>query len=159
MQPAALVMVTPEGQVRTVANDLLFPNGAVITPDGKTLIIAETFRRQLTAFDVAADGALSHRRCWADLGEVMPDGICLDQDGAIWAGSPLTSECLRIREGGEMTDRIGCSQPAIACALGGADRKTLYMVSGPTCAPAQALAQRSGKIEAIQVQVAGVATR
>jgi len=121
MQPAALVMVTPAGQARTVADDLLFPNGTVITPNGKTLIIAETFGYRLTAFDVATDGSLSGRRIWADLGDVMPDGICLDAQGAIWLGSPLTSQFLRVRQGGEITDRIGCAQPAIACALGGAD--------------------------------------
>lgn len=155
MQPAALVMVTPDGQARTVADDLLFPNGTVITPDGKTLIIAETFGYRLTAFDVAADGALSGRRLWADLRGVMPDGICLDAEGAIWAGSPLTSEFLRIREGGAVTDRIACMQPAIACALGGADGRTLYLVSGPTTRPEEALAARAGRIDSVRVAVAG----
>ena len=153
LQPAALVMVTPDGQARTVADGLLFPNGAVITPDGKTLIIAETFGYRLSAFDVAADGSLSGRRSWAELGSVMPDGICLDAEGAIWAGSPLTSEFLRIREGGEITDRIACSQPAIACALGGADGRTLYLVSGPTTRPEEALAARAGRIESMRVTI------
>ena len=153
MQPTALVMVTPDGQARTVADGLLFPNGAVITPDGKTLIIAETFGYRLTAFDVAADGSLNGRRSWAELGGVMPDGICLDAEGAIWAGSPLTSEFVRIREGCEITDRIACTQPAIACALGGADGRTLYMVSGPTTRPEEALAARAGRIDSIRVRV------
>ena len=155
MQPADLVMVTPDGQARTVAQDLLFPNGAVITPDGKTLIIAETFGYRLTAFDVAADGSLSGRRSWAELGGVMPDGICLDAEGAVWAGSPLTSEFVRIREGGEITDRIACAQPAIACALGGADGRTLYMVSGPTTRPEEALAARAGRIDSLRVPIPG----
>ena len=155
MQPAALVMVTPDGHVRTVADGLLFPNGAVITPDGKTLVIAETFGYRLTAFDVAADGSLSGRRVWAELGEVMPDGICLDAQGAIWAGSPLTSEFLRICEGGEITDRVASAQPAIACALGGADGRTLYMISGPTTRPEEALAARSGRIDSVRVAIAG----
>ena len=155
MQPAALVMVTPDGQARTVADGLLFPNGAVITPDGKTLVIAETFGYCLTAFDVAADGSLSGRRVWAALGTVMPDGICLDAEGAIWAGSPLTSEFLRIREGGAVIDRIACTQPAIACALGGADGRTLYLVSGPTTRPEEALAARAGRIDSVRVAVAG----
>lgn len=153
MQPAALLMVTPDGQARTVADGLLFPNGAVITPDGKTLIIAETFGYRLSAFDVATDGSLSGRRSWAELGSVMPDGICLDAEGAIWAGSPLTSEFLRIREGGEITDRIACTQPAIACALGGADGRTLYLVSGPTTRPEVALAARAGRIESMRVAI------
>lgn len=155
MQPAALVMVTPDGQARTVADGLLFPNGAVITPDGKMLIIAETFGYRLTAFDVASDGSLSGRRSWADLGAVMPDGICLDAEGAVWAGSPLTSEFLRIREGGAITDRIACTQPAIACALGGADGHSLYLVSGPTTRPEEALAARSGRIDSVRVPVPG----
>ena len=155
MQPAALVMVTPDGQARTVADGLLFPNGAVITPDGKTLVIAETFGYRLTAFDVAADGSLSGRRSWAELGNVMPDGICLDAEGAIWTGSPLTAEFLRIREGGEITDRIACTQPAIACALGGADGRTLYMVSGPTTRPEEALAARAGRIDSVRVAIPG----
>jgi len=155
LQSAALVMVTPDGQARTVADDLLFPNGAVITPDGKTLILAETFGYRLTAFDVADDGTLSGRRIWADLGDVMPDGICLDVQGAIWLGSPLTSEFLRVREGGEITDRIACAQPAIACALGGADGRTLYLVSGPTTRPEEALTARGGCIDAVRVAVAG----
>lgn len=155
LQPAALVMVMPDGQARTVADGLLFPNGAVITPDGKTLIIAETFGYRLSAFDVASDGALSGRRIWADLGGVMPDGICLDAEGAIWLGSPLTSEFLRVCEGGAVTDRIECAQPAIACALGGADGRTLYLVSGPTTRPEAALAARAGRIDAVRVAVAG----
>lgn len=155
MQPAALVMVMPDGQARTAADGLLFPNGAVITPDGKTLIVAETFGYRLTAFDVAADGALSGRRSWAELGAVMPDGICLDAEGAIWAASPLTSEFLRVCEGGAVTDRIPCTQPAIACALGGADGRTLYLVSGPTTRPEEALAARAGRIESVRVAVAG----
>jgi sugar lactone lactonase YvrE len=148
-------MVTPDGQARAVARDLSFPNGAVFTPDGKTLIIAETFAYRLTAFDVAADGSLSGRRAWAALGDVMPDGICLDAEGAIWFGSPLTSQFVRVREGGEITDRIDCTQPAIACALGGADGRTLYLVSGPTTRPEEALAVRAGRIDSIRVAVAG----
>ena len=156
MQPAALVMVMPDGKACTAADGLLFPNGAVITPDGKTLILAETFGYRLTAFDVAADGSLSGRRSWAELDGVMPDGICLDAEGAIWAGSPLTSEFIRVCEGGRIADRIACTQPAIACALGGADGHTLYMVSGPTTHPGQALATRTGRIDSIRVAVAGV---
>lgn len=140
MQPAALVMVTPDGLARMVADGLLFHTDAVITPDGKTLIIADTFGYRLTAFDMATDGALCGRRLYTDLGEVMPDGMCLGAEGAIWVGSPLTSEFLRIREGGEINDRMACVQPAIACVLGGADGRTLYLVSEPTAPPEAALA-------------------
>lgn len=154
MRPANRVMVTPDGRARTVADGLLLPNGAVITPDGNTLISAETYGYRLTAFAVPADGSLSGRRSWAELGGVMPDGICLDAQGAVWAGSPLTSEFLRIREGGEITDRIPCTQPAIACALGGADGHMLYMVSGPTTRPEEALATRAGRIDSVRVPFA-----
>ncbi len=86
-----LVMVTAEGKARVVADDLTFPNGTVITPDGRTLIVGESFGRRLTAFDIAADGSLANRRVWADLGENVPDGIALDAEGAIWVASPTKS--------------------------------------------------------------------
>lgn len=153
--PATLIMVTPDGQAHTVADDLLFPNGCVITPDGKTLIVAETFGYRLTAFDIAADGSLRTRRCWAELGAVMPDGICLDAEAAIWVASPATAEFVRVRAGGQVTDRIGAPHQAIACALGGAERRTLYMISGRVARPGKALANRVGRITSIQVAIPG----
>lgn len=154
-QPTRLIMVTPDGQARVVADQLLFPNGCVLSPDGRTLIVAETFGKRLTAFSVMTDGTLTAGRLWADLGEASPDGICLDAEGAVWVASPPTSEFLRVFEGGAITDRISVPNQAIACALGGTDRRTLYMISGRVAHPEKALERRVGRIESIRVAVAG----
>lgn len=155
VKPTVLLMVTPDGEARVVADDLLFPNGCVITPDGKTLIVAETFGKRLTAFDVSDDGSLSGRRIWAELDDASPDGICLDAEGAVWVASPTTAEFIRVREHGEITDRIATENQAIACALGGADRRTLYMITGRVSKPEKSLAERNGRIMALQVEVPG----
>jgi sugar lactone lactonase YvrE len=154
-KPAEIVMVTPEGQARVVADGLAFPNGTVITPDGKTLIVGESFGHQMSAFDVAADGSLSNRRVWAKLGESVPDGCCLDADGAIWVATPMTNEVLRVKEGGEVTHRIKTEQMAIACMLGGADRRTLFILSSPSIEPDKCVAMKGARIETMQVQVPG----
>ncbi|WP_412515268.1 SMP-30/gluconolactonase/LRE family protein [Actinomadura madurae] len=126
-KPAELLMVRPGGPYEVVAEDLEFPNGAVITADGGTLIIAETFGTRLTAFTRAADGTLSGRRVWADLGERTPDGICLDASGAVWVSSFMTDEFVRVREGGEVLDVIRLDgRRAVACNLGGADGRTFF---------------------------------
>ncbi|MBI2767463.1 MAG: SMP-30/gluconolactonase/LRE family protein [Chloroflexi bacterium] len=125
-----LAIVEPDGAVRPGGDGLIFPNGSVITADGKTLIVGETFGRRFTAFDIGADGSLSNARPWADLGKATPDGCCLDSDGAIWAASPTTREYLRVHEGGEISDRIPSDDEiAIACMLGGADGKTLFLLN------------------------------
>ncbi len=151
-RPASLVMVAPEGDVRVVASDLVFPNGMVLTPNGKTLIVAETFAKRLTAFDVAGDGTLSRRRVFAELGSATPDGICLDAEGAVWAASFLTGEFLRVYETGSIRDRIAVpGRSAVACMLGGEDRRTLFLLtaeggSGP---------DSKGYIETVKVDVPG----
>jgi sugar lactone lactonase YvrE len=123
-----IALVTRDDDVREVADDLGFPNGMVVTPDNTTLIVAESFARRLTAFDIAADGSLSNRRVWAD---VTGDGICIDAEGAVWCsdvGPDEGSVCHRIREGGEVLDRIELDRPCYACMLGGEDGRTLFMV-------------------------------
>ena len=111
-----------------VADDLAFPNGMVVTPDGATLVVAESMGACLTAFSIEADGSLSDRRVWADLRPAAPDGICLDEDGAIWVASPGSNEALRVAERGEVLERVPTGdRMAIACALGGDDRRTLYI--------------------------------
>jgi sugar lactone lactonase YvrE len=153
--PAALARVDPDGTVTLAAPDLRFPNGTVITPDGATLVIAESFGGCLTAFDRAPDGALSNRRPWAQLPEGrVPDGICLDAEGAIWVASPVGDECLRIREGGEVTDRIALDRGAFACMLGDDDRRTLYVCTARASDPAETSA-RTARIERIRVEVPG----
>lgn len=156
LHPTVLILVTPDGQARVVAEDLLFPNGCVITPDQSTLIVAETFGKRLTAFDIASDGALSGRRVWADLGEASPDGICIDAEGAIWVASPPTCEFLRVRKGGTVAERIAVPDQAIACTLGGPDYRTLYMVTGRVSKPQRALSERVGRIQCARVDVPGV---
>jgi sugar lactone lactonase YvrE len=126
--PGKIALVTTDGQVREVAGDLAFPNGMVVTPDNATLIVAESFARRLTAFDITADGSLSNRRVWAD---VTGDGICLDAEGAVWCSDVGPEEggvVLRVREGGEVLDRIELGRPCYACMLGGEDGRTLFMV-------------------------------
>ena len=151
-----LARADPDGSVSVAAEDLMFPNGAVITPDGGTLIVGESFAGRLTAFDVAADGSLANRRVWAQLdGGAVPDGICLDAEGAIWVASPTTNETLRVCEGGEVTRRIKAERGVFACMLGGEDRRTLYLLTALGSDPEKCRAQRNGRIEAIHVDVPG----
>ena len=126
--PGIIALVTPDGSARRVAEDIAFPNGMVVTPDNSTLIIAESFARRLTAFDIAADGGLSNRRVWAD--GVGPDGICMDADGAIWVDVGEFGDSLlgRVREGREVLDRIKLDMACFACMLGGENRETLFML-------------------------------
>jgi sugar lactone lactonase YvrE len=129
-QPGLIALVTPDGATRQVANDIAFANGMVVTPDNRTLIIAETRGARLTAFDITAEGGLSNRRVWADLDGGHPDGICLDADSAVWYGDPRGG-CVRVREGGEILQRLDVGPGCFACMLGGVDRSTLFlMVSG-----------------------------
>ena len=113
-----------------------FPNGSVITPDGSTLIVAETLGLRLTAFDIAADGTLSNRRLWADLGARPPDGICLDAEGHVWVANPLAPECFLVAEGGHVLDVVETDQPCFACMLGGPERRHLFMMTCPSSDPA-----------------------
>jgi sugar lactone lactonase YvrE len=129
---ATLAMVTPGGEVHAAAAAMHFPNGSVITPDGKTLIIGETLGAVLTAFDVGPDGSLANRRVWALTGPRIPDGIALDADGRIWIANPLAPECALIAEGGAVVEVIDTGQPCYACALGGEDGRTLFMLTAPT---------------------------
>jgi sugar lactone lactonase YvrE len=147
--PAEIIMVTPEGDMSIVATDMRLPNGSVITPDGRTLIVAETFGSCLTTFDIAADGSLSGRRVWASLGGwILPDGISLDAEGAIWLANPMSSkEVVRISEG-KVTDFIVPSSRAYACALGGMDGCILFICTkGPD----------GGRIEMVRVDVPAAA--
>ena len=156
LQPATLALVSPDGEVTAAAAELAFPNGTVITPDESTLVLGETFGRRLTAFDIAADGALSNRRVWADLGEVTPDGICLDEAGGIWVADPTNSQCVRVVEGGEVTDRIATSQGCFACMLGGADGRTLHLITGRLSGDVDLLvSELPGRVETVRVDVRG----
>lgn len=156
--PASLILVTPDGRARTVADNMYFPNGTVLTPDGRTLIVGESYGQRLTAFDVMEDGSLERRRVWAQLeGKgVGPDGMCLDAEGGVWLASPVSREVLRVREGGQVTHRIATAGQAVACMLGGADRRTLFVLTGRVLVtPEESRAERSGMIYATRVEVAG----
>jgi len=150
-----LIMVGEDGSLKVVASDLLFPNGTVITPDGKTMIVAETFGACLTAFDIGADGSLSNRRVWADIAPSVPDGICLDEEGAIWVASPSTRDVIRVKEGGEVSHRLKPSTNVFACMLGGDDGKTLFALTADESSPHVLQGKRTGKIEITHVDVAG----
>ncbi len=129
-QPANLVLVLPTGEARVVADDLAVPNGTVILDGGETLVVAESLGHRLTAFDIAADGSLSGRRIYANLGNHDPDGICLDQDGGIWVSCFAQDVYLRVLEGGEVTDRVPVpGRRAVACQLGGTDGRTLFCLT------------------------------
>ena len=155
VEPAEIVLVTLEGQARVVAEDLLFPNGTVITPDGQTLIVAETFGNCLTAFDLEQDGSLTNRRIWANLEGVFPDGICLDAEGAIWVAAPHPGEVMRVLKSGEITHRVNVSTRPYACMLGGDDRCTLFVCTAGSAIPDEVRAAPGGKIETIKVDVPG----
>lgn len=150
--PANLILVTPDGDTRIAASELSFPNGTVITEDGKTLIVGESFGGRLTAFDIARDGSLSNRRVWAPISNAVPDGICLDAEGGIWVASPVSAEVLRVLEGGEVTDRIRVSTQAYACMLGGKDGRTLFVCTASQSNPVDCATQRDGRIEAFPVR-------
>jgi sugar lactone lactonase YvrE len=126
--PGIIALVTPDGSVRRVADGIAFPNGMLVTPDNATLVIAESFAGRLTAFDIDDDGSLSNRRTWAD--GVGPDGICTDAEGAIWTGVDQMGNVVgRVREGGEVLDRVQLDMPCFASMLGGEDRSTLFMLA------------------------------
>ena len=152
-----LVLVTPDGDARIVADELFFPNGCVITPDGGTLVVGESFTGHLTAFAIGDDGSLHDRREWARVRGAVPDGICLDADGAIWLASPISHQVLRVAEGGEVLDEVRTSderQP-FACMLGGPDGRTLYVCTALDSEPVAARSARAGRIEALEVDVPG----
>ena len=150
-----LVVLSPEGEVLQVVPDLAFPNGTVITPDGKTLIVGETMTYCLTAFDINADGTLANRRVWAQLDFVATDGMCLDAEGQIWLANALTRRCLRVQEGGEITGVVETTQTAFACMLGGANRSTLFVMSAPTSDRFKIASTTRGTIEVADVAVPG----
>ena len=164
---AGLHRVDPDGTVTEVADDLWFPNGSVITPDG-VLIVNETFGNRCTAFDLTADGRLANRRVWAQFGPlpaelaaggapdgalVAPDGACLDAEGAVWIADGAGDRLLRVKEGGEIADEVRPGSPVYACALGGADGRTLYACAAPDFDATARAAAREARLLAFRVPV------
>jgi sugar lactone lactonase YvrE len=140
--------------VHLAADDMHFPNGSVVTPDGRTLIVAETLALRLTAFDIATDGSLSNRRVWAPTGMRAPDGICLDVDGNIWVANPMAPECVLFAPGGEVLQTVETSQPCYACMLGGEEERTLFMLTAPSAEQTTAAQTSHGRIESLEVSAA-----
>lgn len=150
---ASLAYVAPDGSARAAADGMHFPNGSVITPDGGTLIVGETLGGCLTAFDIGRDGALSNRRIWAATAPRAPDGIAIDAAGAIWIANPMAPECVLYGEGGTVLQVIETGQPCYACALGGADGHTLFMLTADSFIPGATGAPPTGKVRTARVDV------
>lgn len=152
--PGTLALVASDGSVRQVADGLAFPNGVVVTPDNRTLIIAESYGNCLTAFAIADDGSLSNRRVWATLGADYPDGICLDGEGAIWYADVPNKHCIRVREGGSVLQTVALDRGCFACILGGADRRTLFIVAAAWDGPeSMAGGEPTGQVLTVQAPV------
>ena len=155
-RPANLVLVLPSGEARVVAEDMAFPNGTVILDGGEVLVVAESDGGRLTAFDIAADGSLSGRRLYADLGDQMPDGICLDREGGIWVSSFHDGAYLRVLEGGEVTDRVQVpGRRAVACQLGGSDGRTLFCLTCEATWEEICAGRARSRVETARVEVPG----
>jgi sugar lactone lactonase YvrE len=148
-RPTRLILVEKNGFAHAVGIDLFYANGMAIAPDGQTLIVAETFAERISAFNIAADGTLNSHRVWATLSGLMPNGLCIDREGAVWVASPMSGEVLRIREGGEILDRISVAANPTACVLGGDGGQTLFV----TATKLISTRRRSGRIDAIQVAI------
>lgn len=150
---AAIARIDPDGTVHVAATGLRFPNGTVVTPDGRTLIVAESLGRRLTAFDVAGDGTLSNQRVWAELGSGVPDGIALDAQGAVWFADAGGPRCVRVAEGGDVLDVVDTVDPCYACALGGPNGRTLFAVTAASSLAHVAAASRTGAVRIATVDV------
>jgi sugar lactone lactonase YvrE len=150
--PGSIGLVTGDGSVREVADGLAFPNGLAVTPDNRTLIVAESYAERLTAFDIDADGGLSNRRIWAPAKGDHPDGICMDAEGGVWYADVGTKRCVRVREGGQVLDTLEVDRGCFACMLGGPDQKTLFIMAAEfPPASSRPDAVRTGQILAIDV--------
>jgi sugar lactone lactonase YvrE len=154
-RPGSVTLVSVDGAVREVADDIAFPNGMAVTADNSTLIVADSYRNSLVAFDIGADGSLSERRVWADLGDGAPDGICFDAEGAVWYADVPNQCCVRVAEGGKTLQRVELDRGGFACALGGPDGRTLFVVAAEWRGMTELVTPGSGQVLAIDVDVPG----
>jgi sugar lactone lactonase YvrE len=155
--PGIIALVARDGKVRQVADGIAFPNGMAITADNSTLIIAESYGKRLTAFDIAADGGLTNPRVWADLKDGVPDGICIDAEGAVWYADVPNKRCVRVREGGVVLETVNVDRGCFACMLGGADRRTLFIVAAEWRGPAKmADSAPTGQVLTVKAPAPGV---
>ena len=156
-RPGWVFLAAADGSVRQVADDIAFPNGMAVTPDNSTLIVADSYRHCLVAFDIGADGGLSDKRVWADLGDGVPDGICLDEKNAVWYADVPNKRCTRVGEGGTVLQNIGLDRGGFACALGGPDRTTLFITAAEWrgMSESEMVTPGSGQVLTTQVDVPG----
>ncbi|MFY9574046.1 MAG: SMP-30/gluconolactonase/LRE family protein, partial [Blastocatellia bacterium] len=154
--PGMIALVGADDAPLQVADGIAFPNGMLVTPDNSTLIVAESYAKRLTAFDIASDGRLSNRRVWAELQNGVPDGICLDAEGAVWYGDVPNKRCVRVREGGEVLQTIELDRGCFACALGGEERRTLFMIATEWSGPSKMFkGPRTGQVLTVEAPAAG----
>jgi len=155
-RPGSVHLVTADGIVpRQVADDIAFPNGMAVTADNSTLIVADSYRRQLVAFDIGADGGLSGRRVWADLGDGVPDGICADAQDAVWYADVPNKRCVRVAAGGTVRQTVDLDRGGFACVLGGPERTTLFIVAAEWRGMTESdmVTPGSGRVLAVDVEV------
>lgn len=157
VKPGSVHLAAPDGSVREVADDIAFPNGMAVTADDAILIVADSYRHQLLAFDIDADGGLSRRRVWADLGEGVPDGICVDAENAVWYADVPNRRCVRVAEGGTVLRTVPVDRGAFACVLGGPDRRTLFITAArwQGMTETEMVAPGTGQVLAVPVEVPG----
>jgi sugar lactone lactonase YvrE len=149
--PGIVGLLRPDGSAQVVAEGIAFPNGMVITPDGSTLIVADSYGKELTGFAIQPDGGLTGRRAWADLGEGVPDGICMDAEGAVWYADVPNSRCVRVAEGGEVLDTVEADRGCFACMLGGPEDDTLFVMAQEWNGPENvAQGPRTGQVQAFE---------
>jgi sugar lactone lactonase YvrE len=154
-KPGSVALVTADGAVREVADDIAFPNGMAVTPDNSTLIVADSYRHNLVAFAIGADGGLSDRRVWADLGEGTPDGICVDAHGAVWYADVPNRRCTRVAQGGAVLQNVELDRGGFACTLGGPDGTTLFIVAAEWRGMPEMVPPGTGQVLATRVGVPG----
>jgi sugar lactone lactonase YvrE len=156
-RPGSVHLVAADGAVRQVADDIAFPNGMAVTGDDSTLIVADSYRHQLIGFDIGADGGLSGRRVWADLGEGVPDGICADAQDAVWYADVPSRRCVRVAAGGTVLQTVDLDRGGFACMLGDPERRTLFIVAAQWrgMSEAELVTPGSGQVLAAEVEVPG----
>jgi sugar lactone lactonase YvrE len=152
--PGLVVLVTPDGNVDQVAGDLAFPNGMAISPDGATLVVAESYANRLTAYDIGSDGSLGDRRVWAETPDDHPDGICMDAEGAVWYADVGNQRCVRVCEGGKVLATVNLDRGAFACALSRGEDPHLFVV-GQTWGGGPNSSQPSGQVVAFPAPAPG----
>ena len=154
-KPGTVTLAAADGAVRQVADDIAFPNGMAVTPDNATLIVADSYRHELVAFDISASGDLSNRRVWAELGDGTPDGICVDAQLAVWYADVPNKRCVRVAEGGTMLQTVDVGRGCFACTLGGADGTTLFIAAAQWRGMSEMVPPGTGQVLTVSVDVPG----